>query len=62
MLAKTVIVLNMREQRLANTDCARARKLLKQGSARIFSKDPFTIQLLIATGETRSAVREENNG
>lgn len=61
MLAKTVMVLNKRGQRLANTDCAKARRLLKQGSARIFSKDPFTIQLLMATGETRAAVGKENN-
>ena len=58
MLAKTVIVLNRRGQKLANTDYAKARKLLKRDMARIRCKEPFTIQLLISTGETLPEIKE----
>jgi hypothetical protein len=56
MLAKTVIVLNKRGQKLANTDCAKARKLLRKQMAKIWCKEPFTIQLLVSTGETMNCI------
>lgn len=52
MLAKTVIVLNKRGQKLANTDFAKARKMLRKQKAKVWCKEPFTIQLLVSTGET----------
>ena len=52
MLAKTVIVLNKRGQKLANTDFAKARKMLRMQKAKVWCKEPFTIQLLVSTGET----------
>lgn len=34
----------------------KARKLLKQGKARVVKRTPFTIQLLTATGETKQDI------
>jgi hypothetical protein len=34
----------------------KARKLLKQGRAKVFKRTPFTIQLLFATGETKQEI------
>jgi len=34
----------------------KARKLLKQGKAKVFKRTPFTIQLLFATGETKQEI------
>lgn len=35
---------------------AKARKLLKQGRAKVVKREPFTIQLLYATGETKQDI------
>ena len=34
----------------------KARILLKQGNAKVIKKEPFTIQLLTATGETKQDI------
>lgn len=47
-----VFVVNMRGEPLMPCSNQKARKLLKLGKARIFRYNPFTIQLLYATGET----------
>lgn len=38
------------------TTPSKARKLLKQGKAKVIKKEPFTIQLLYATGETKQDI------
>lgn len=53
-LPKNIPVYNMRGEKLDPTDSKKARILLKEKKARILSRTPFTIQLTIATGETRS--------
>ena len=40
---------------MPTTPC-KARKLLKQGKAKVVKKEPFTIQLLYATGETKQDI------
>lgn len=47
-----VFVLNMRGEPLMPCSDQKARKLLKLGKAKIYRYNPFTIQLLYATGET----------
>jgi hypothetical protein len=47
-----VFVVNMRGNPLMPCSNQKARKLLKLGKAKIFRYNPFTIQLLYATGET----------
>ncbi len=47
-----VFVKNMRGEPLMPTTNQKARKLLKLGKAKIYRYNPFTIQLLYATGET----------
>jgi len=47
-----VYVLNMREKPLMPCSPRKARVLLKEGKAKVVRRSPFTIQLLIATGET----------
>lgn len=44
-LAKTVLVVSAAGKMLPNTDCAKARKLLKCRKARILERQPFKIQL-----------------
>ncbi|MDA8142369.1 MAG: RNA-guided endonuclease IscB [Thermoplasmatales archaeon] len=51
-----VPVINMRNQPLMPTSPGKARRLLKSGKARVISSNPFTIQLLYATGETKQPV------
>ena len=51
-----VYVLNMRGQPLMPTSPKKARILLKQKKAKVVTVRPFTIQLLIATGETKQDV------
>lgn len=46
-----VFVVNMRGEPLMPCNNQKARKLLKLGKAKIFRYNPFTIQLLYATGE-----------
>jgi len=35
---------------------AKARHLLKEGKAKVVKRSPFTIKLLVATGETRQEI------
>lgn len=51
-----VPVINMRKKPLMPTNQRNARKLLKEGRAKIANSNPFTIQLLCATGETKQPV------
>lgn len=51
-----VYVLNMRGQSLMPTKQQKANKLLKQGKAKIVKRNPFTIQLKYATGETKQNI------
>ena len=48
-----VFVKNRRGIALMPCTCRKARLLIKQKKARVVSHDPFTIQMLIATGEAR---------
>jgi 5-methylcytosine-specific restriction endonuclease McrA len=48
-----VYVLNMRGNPLMPTTQSKARRLLKQKKAKVVKRIPFTIQLIIATGETK---------
>ena len=52
-----VYVLNMRGQPLMPTSPTKARKLLKEGKAKIVQYKPFTIQLKYATGEAKQEVK-----
>lgn len=38
------------------TTPSKARKLLKQGKAKVVKREPFTIQLSYATGETKQDI------
>ena len=51
-----VPVINMRNEPLMPTSPGKARRLLKHNRARVISSNPFTIQLLYATGETKQPV------
>lgn len=48
-----VFVVNMRGEPLMPCSQRKARILLKQNKAKIYKYNPFTIQLMIATGETK---------
>ena len=48
----SVYVINQRNKPLMPTTSRHARTLLKQKKAKVIKQTPFTIQLLIATGET----------
>ena len=52
----SVYVINQRKEPLMPTSNGKARLLLKQNKARVVNVSPFTIQLLIATGETKQNV------
>ena len=52
-----VPVINMRNEPLMPTTPGKARKLLKENRAKVAISNPFTIQLLYATGETKQPVR-----
>ncbi|MHB1709169.1 MAG: RNA-guided endonuclease IscB [Thermoplasmataceae archaeon] len=52
-----VPVINMRNEPLMPTTPGKARKLLKHNKARVISSNPFTIQLLYATGETKQPAK-----
>ncbi len=51
-----VPVINMRDEPLMPTTPEKARKLLKEKKAKVAFSNPFTIQLLYATGETKQPV------
>ncbi len=51
-----VFVLNQRGQPLMPTRPQKAKKLLKQRKARVAGHNPFVIQLLYATGETKQDI------
>lgn len=51
-----VYVLNMRGEPLMPTTPRKARILLRDGKAKVVKRTPFTIQLTIATGETKQSV------
>ena len=51
-----VPVINMRNEPLMPTTPAKARKLIKDRKAKVISTNPFAIQLLYATGETRQPI------
>ena len=51
-----VYVLNMRGKPLMPCSPAKARHLLKAGKARVARRTPFTIQLTMATGETKQDI------
>lgn len=51
-----VFVLNMRGKPLMPCKPQKARWLLKQGRAKVVKREPFTIQLTMATGETRQDI------
>ena len=56
MSVSAVYVLNMRGQPLMPTTPGKARKLLKEGKAKVVKRTPFTIQLKYATGETKQPI------
>jgi len=51
-----VYVINKRKEPLMPTKPQKARKLLESGKAKIVKREPFTIQLLQATGETKQKI------
>jgi len=51
-----VYVLNMRGKPLMPTNPTKARRLLKEGKARVVKRTPFTIQLLYPTGEAKQHI------
>ena len=51
-----VFVRNQRGEPLMPTTPQKAKKLLKQKKARVAGRDPFVIQLLYATGETKQDI------
>ncbi len=51
-----VYVINQRKEPLMPTTPCKARKLLKQGKAKVVKREPFTIQLLYTTGETKQDI------
>ena len=51
-----VFVINQRKEPLMPTTQSKARKLLNSGKAKIYKREPFTIQLLIQTGESKQEI------
>jgi len=51
-----VYVINQRKQSLMPITPSNARKLLRDGKARVVNRTPFTIQLLYSTGESRQDI------
>jgi len=56
-----VYVLNQRGKPLMPCSPAKGKKLLKEGKAKVVSRTPFTIQLTMATGETKQKVIEKQD-
>lgn len=55
-IVNIVYVLNMRGEPLMPTKPAKARHLLEAGKAKVVRRQPFTIQLTVASGENRQSV------
>ena len=51
-----VFVLNMRGEPLMPTYSGKARRLLRDGKAKVVKRTPFAIQMLVPTGETRQPI------
>ena len=51
-----VFVLNMRGEPLMPTYSGKARRLLRDGKAKVVKRTPFTIQMLIPTGKARQPI------
>lgn len=51
-----VFVINQRKEPLMPTTQSNARKLLKSGKAKIYKREPFVIQLLTQTGESKQEI------
>ena len=51
-----VYIINQRKQPLMPTTSQKAKRLLKAGKAKVVWCNPFTIQLLVATGENRQEI------
>ena len=51
-----VFVINQRQEPLMPCSPRKARMLLKEGKAKVAKRTPFTIQLTIATGETKQEI------
>lgn len=51
-----VFVINQRKEPLMPCTQQKARKLLKSGKAKIYKREPFTIQLLVQTGESKQGI------
>lgn len=51
-----VFVINQRNQALMPTTPRNAKLLLRAGKAKVIKRTPFTIQLVVATGETKQAI------
>ena len=51
-----VFVINKNKQPLMPTIPSKAKKLLKQNKAKVIKRNPFTIQLLYTTGETKQNI------
>lgn len=51
-----VFVLNMRKEPLMPVTPGKARRLVKQGKAKVVKRTPFTIQLAFPTGEVKQAI------
>lgn len=51
-----VYVLNMRGNPLMPTKQQKARRLIREGKAKVVKRNPYTIQLTIATGETKQKI------
>ena len=55
---KNVLVYSMRGERLANTTDSKARTLIREKKARAYKMVPYSIQMLIPTGDTGKIVEE----
>ena len=53
-----VFVINQRKEPLMPCTQQKARKLLKNGKAKIYKREPFTIQLLVQTGESKQKMNK----
>ena len=58
---RNILVYNMRGERLANTTERKARKMVSSKKARVYSMIPYSIQMLIATGETGKFVEDKTD-